>query len=629
MAADTDVAAIDLATVFAKEPTAEASAGTRQAGDVELVLRADGVGSRLQAPITGATRFRRDDLGDARCAFLRSAPEAAALELTLSGAFCLEQCAAGGWLALPADGGAFAFWSPQPARWREIGPQGHVLSEGDCAPAALSLDRRALRAGFRAPPGRVLDLALWKLPLDLAQELRRLSPLETQGYFLWGSHTAYRQPADVYLHLIFGHVYENRYAWPFKRRICSENDAHALSVALAGLRLATGKRIYDLLYRQVLLGVLARQGEDGGFRHGEWTQEMEAHFRLHCSAMHLMMDSLAICPGDATRAALAQAARFLMRAADRLDCGTWFVHDELELSPEAMDRGPFSWVPSRTLGKSPANMLVLNTHVDATVALDRYAEMTGDDQYAAAVRGARDATRTVLAMRPAEWLYRIVFAPVALTLLPRAEQAKLPLSKRIAKRVGWQFLIPNLHRLKARWPRLVMPGGYIDRAVPLAAWSFHYLSVNLMDLVRQQRRLPDPQVREAIDGALRFTHDSGVLARWAELDYEKYAIGFWADLLLEQLGMGLPPSVLGANAEAIEPGRQRPCPAPPAPAVRVINLADSVLLVNCGATSVTVAPATTPGVDCGGELELAPRAWVRRPFDSEPVTGRIAKAQAE
>ena len=99
-----------------------------------------------------------------------------------------------------------------------------------------------------APEGWTLDAVVWKLDDPaLIDELMELAPVETQGYFLLGSHTRYGQPADLYRHLIHGWVYEDRYAWPHKRRICSENDAHALHLIFSGLQHATGKRIYGLL----------------------------------------------------------------------------------------------------------------------------------------------------------------------------------------------------------------------------------------------------------------------------------------------------------------------------------------------------------------------------------------------
>jgi hypothetical protein len=141
--------------------------------------------------------------------------------------------------------------------------------------------------------------------------------------------------------------------------------------------------------------------------------------------MHLMMDSLDRQPDAAVRASLERAAAFLARQHQPLRNGVWFPHDELEASVESMERGPFKWVKSRALGKSVSNMLVLNTHLDATIALDRYRGLTTDGQHQALVDSACRATRIVLEMRPAEWLYRLMFRLIGLTFLPADEAKRL------------------------------------------------------------------------------------------------------------------------------------------------------------------------------------------------------------
>jgi hypothetical protein len=602
-----------------------------------------------------------DVLDDARCAFIRIRAAAGPSNVVLQGSFAVDAVAAGGWLATPADSSSFVYWFPRPLVSRVVTAQGHITKEAICNPSSLRVDNTTVRVGIVAPPGSVVDLVAWRLPLAMGRELRQLSQLETQPYFLWGSHTSVCRLADVYQHVIFGFTYENRFAWPHRRKICSENDAHALYVLLSGLKLATGKVIYDMLLRQLILSVLARQGKDGGFRHGEWTERMESHFRLQASAMHLMMDALADYPSPEIGDSLSRAAAFLSRGRDTLDCGVWFLHDELELNEEAMAQAPFSWVRTRVLGKSPANMLVLNTHLNTTITLDRYREIRGDHQYAPLIHAAQDSTRAALSWRPAEWLYRLVFWAVNLTLLPRSEQERLPVLLRGVKRMAWKYAIPNLHRLKARFPRFVMPGGYVDRAIPLHAWSFHYLTVNLMDLVRYGRRFRGGGMSSVMEEAFAFTHQSGILLRWAELDYERYALGFWAEalylrclddeanawrawlveatLLLEDLGMGLPPSVLGTNGEAVAMGDRRACIESPRRDVRVINLSigerREFLLINCGKEPAPVSPemsitARLVAFDAGGvaveAASIPTRSWLR--LRDRPATTSRPSGQA-
>ena len=521
---------------------------------------------------SGGLRRVRDTFEGAACLFLRGPT---ATRFRLDGEYRLLRCASGGWLLHNRDSAAPSYWLPAPATLRRTSAQGHILEERAAELDGFELDTSGVAISFAAmPEGWTLDAVAWKLDdAALIDELQTLAPIETQGYFLLGSHTRYSQPADLYRHLIHGWIYEDLYSWPHKRRICSENDAHALHLIFCGLQRTTGKRIYGLLKTQLLLSVLSRQSEDGGFRHGEWTDNMESHYRLHCSAMHLMMDALTEADDPVARTALEKAARFVADKRDATEVGAWFYHDELELTETGMNGAPFQWLAGRALGKSTQNMLVLNTHLDCLIALDRYRQLTGDAQYASLVESGVNSAHAVLALKSAEWLYRLLFSAIDLTLLPTAQAMRLPIWKRLWKRIGWQVFIPNLYRIKNRFPRLVMPGGYIDRHLGLGSWAFHYHTVNLMDLVRARRRFGGMQFDAVIREAAQFAQFSGVRGRWKELKYERYALGFWAEALwhlclefpnhveyrdwyeeacadLQAMNMGLPPSQLGGNAEA-------------------------------------------------------------------------------
>lgn len=616
-------------------------------------------GQRSRAQSGGMQRTQ-DSFEDANCIFLRAD---AVPRLRLNGNYALQRCAGGGWLLRSRDSAAPSYWLPAPATLRRVSAQGHILEERTAEWGDFALDSGGVEIAFAAiPEGWTLDAVIWKLDdTALIDELQVLAPVETQGYFLLGSHTRYTLPADLYRHLIHGWVYEDRYAWPHKRRICSENDAHALHLIFSGLERATGKRIYGLLKTQLLLSVLSRQSEDGGFRHGEWTDGMESHYRLHCSAMHLLMDSLAEREDPAVRAALEKAASFIARQTDRTDLGQWFLHDELEHRADTMDKSPFNWIPSKIFGKSESNMLVLNTHLDASIALDRYRQLTGDNQYADLVASACGAAKKVLALRPAEWLYRILFRLIGLALLPTAIAERLPLPTRALKRITWQYLIPKLPAIKTRWPRLVMPGGYVDREVSLMVWAYDYHSVNVMDLLRFLRRFPDEALWEVAESALRYGQESGVREKWLEHSGHRYALGFWAEalyhacllrsdqryriwladtlLMVDDRSIGAPPSILGANAEAIPDGQQARCPSPLDKRLRLVNLSlgdhFEILVVNPAKEPIalsldagwdvplTWSQAAQPGSASAKEAIVVPaRGWVTG-IAPRPAAGKL------
>jgi len=93
-----------------------------------------------------------------------------------------------------------------------------------------------------------------------------------------------------------------------------------------------------------------------------------------------------------------------------------------------------------------------------------------------------------------------------------------------------------------------------------------------MDIARYKRRFPDDINDEMIENAVNFVEKNNILEYWAAQKGRKYALGFWAEALyhlntlypdakyrgmldrtvadLEDIGLGKPPSLLGANAEA-------------------------------------------------------------------------------
>ena len=623
--------------------------------DWEIERRLSAQGAERQAGFNRAgDRLILDSfpLSTAGCCFLRlPATQDRRISLDLPGSYSLQSCPGGGWIIEPQDSTACFYWVPQPVMIRKVSEAGHLADDRPCRISNLSLSQTFSRLELWIPGDFCADIVTWRIPFaekELLHELKQLGALETQGIFLWGSHTTYWKPADLYSHLIFGGVYECRYAWPHQRRICSENDAHSLYVTFNGLRRATAKKIYSLFKQQLLLSVLARQSDDGGWRHGEWTDDMEAHLRLHGSAIHLLLDSLDECRDATVERALSRAVEFTCRHKDETSIGTWFLHDSLELSEEGMKKSPFRWLPTRALGKSPSNMLVLNTHLDSLVLLDRYQQMVGDARHTNLVQSARAAAKTIIDLRPLDEIYAAIFSLLRLTLLPTRVQASLSLPIRALKRLSWQWLGPNLYRLTARVPRLVMPGGYIERAAAIKGISDAYHSVNVMDVARYWRRFRADDMAAVIRGAVDFVEKNQLQEHWEERDEKRYALGFWAEALyhtyllsgdwrmlsslastmlkLDRLRIGMPPSLLGGNGEAVAVNDQVACLQVADECLRVANLShDSqaeFLILNPtemarrlswrGGTDGPLILKTSAGQSLPQEAfaQIAPRDWL-------------------
>jgi hypothetical protein len=557
---------------------------------------------------------------EADCLSLR-ATRAGTLRVCVERIERVEEVAGGGWLLGVGEEEAWSYWIPAAPKLHRLESLGRIHHDRVARAGSASIDRHGLTVTFEIPDGAVLDCAVWRLPPSIANGLRTLDPIESQGQFLWGSHTVFERPADLYRHIVHGLVYEDRYEWPKRWRVCSENDAHALFVCCAGLARSTGKQIYTLLGTQLLLAVLSRQDPDGGYRHGTWTDQLESHFRLHASAMHLLMDAFEQAADDSLRDALVLAAGFAARQVDHTDLGAWFLHDELEVSAEAMDRGPFRWIPSTVLGKAPSNMLVLNTHLDLLVAMHRFARLTGTHEYDELIESARQAALAVLRRAPAQGVYSVLFRLIELTMLPTPQAERLSLPLRALKRLTRDFVLPSLPTVKTRLPRLVMPNGYVDRALSIRNWSHRYLGINAMDLARAGGRFPqDSEFASTAENALRFAIRSGIAERWREAAADRYAIGFlaealcrfcalddglvWRQWLAEQLlaltdlSLGFPPTLLGSNGEATQQREMVPCPSSAVVAVRAAVLqgpsGPEFLIINTASEQVAPRWLTAP-----------------------------------
>ncbi len=571
---------------------------------------------------------------EAACLFL-SPPATDSYELVLPGHYGLEPANAGGWWLLPSQTGDPRYWIPVPPTLCRMDDLGRIFEEAPAPLHTFAPNNESTRIVLGGDRTLSLHLCLWRLPDTLAEELEHPLVVERQAWFSLGSHSAWQRPSDLYTYLEQGWVHENRRLWPHECRICSENDAHALYLIFKGLATATGKTLYRLFQYQLLLAVIHRQDERGGWRHGEWT-ENESHFRLVASALHLLMDAWEEKRDPTVWKAMSGAAHFLGDRAGRIRFGTWFLHDELELSEDAIARFPFLWRRSTVLGKTISNMMVLNTHLDTTIALHRYAVLSGDRAYEEDVASALETTQKVLGLRSLEPIYRLLFIPLRLSLLPQDKARALPLGLRALKRLGWKYIAPNLYRLKIRFPRFQMPGGYVERDLCTRNWSFFYLTINLMDMARLQIAFPETDLHASIQAAEDFTATTGVLDHWAELNYERHALGFWAESLyylcrlkpspqrirrladaivrLQRLGMGLPPSLLGANGEILRTQDTLAYPRLVDPSMRVANIGDRqharFLVVNGGKETLRLPEELATMKHTDGTLgDLAPGAW--------------------
>jgi hypothetical protein len=601
---------------------------------------------RIQLDYSGRAMLLLDRFPEGEgvsCCFVRlPAGESRTAEFAVQGAYELKSCPSGGWLLKPDENSLPVYWIPRSPVLRTLDTYDRILSEEPASITDFRVSHGGLSAEIDVPANVHLDWVFWRYSAEysgILAELEHPAVLETQRIFLWNSRTKYASPADLYLYLVHGLIYVDRFIWPRLWKVCCELDAYELYVTLSGLEMATGKKFYDFLKRQILSAVITRQAEDGGWYQGEWVNPMESHYRFHAGAMLLLETALEEYPDDTVKNALQRAAVFISDRADETDLGLWFLHDSLEESVEKMDEmlkqtGIGRWKPSRILGKSLQNKLILNTHLDTTVTLDRYREVSGNARFAKHVESACETTRAVLGLRPVEHLYRLLYRSIALTLLPEKEAMQLPLPLRAIKRLTWKYITPNLYRIKHRFPRFVMPGGLVERHLSPLHFNASYHPVNVMDLARFWRRFPNEDLAEVIDNAVKAVTNSSILEYWAE-SKQQHCLVVWVEALYhlctlidepgyrqylaeavmhaEEAGLGLSPSVLGANAEAVNKAQQKPCPSPVDPRLRVVNLSGN------GGTEIIVVNPTDAGLDLAFEREVDSTLVWEIPGDREKI----------
>jgi hypothetical protein len=151
-----------------------------------------------------------------------------------------------------------------------------------------------------------------------------------------------------------------------------------------------------------------------------------------------------------------------------------------------------------------------------------------------------------------------------------------------------------------------------------------------------------------LDDSVRAVTGTGLLKYWAEVK-ARQALGYWVEALYhlcilrqepayrrylaeailyaEDAGLGLPPSLLGANAEAVSKRHQVPCPSPADMRLRVANLScggrREFLVVNPAQTGLDLAwegnaeygltwvdAETRPVQTSDSQLHVAARGWL-------------------
>jgi len=519
-----------------------------------------------------------DDFGNnILCEFIRTGTRGEEYFLLgVPGEYDLLMTKGSGWFLHSRLSGTSHYWLPLQPTARAYDKLGRIVSEA--ALPVVKVDRAGDEsyALFRIPAGcTCIESVVWSLPSnsDLLDELSTLSGWESQKMFMWGSHTQYSGPCDLYNYIIYGILYENRWSAPkYKWKAFGEVDAFSLFIALDSMNRTTGKKIYEHMKTQVVFSVISRQDSDGAWRQGLLADFLEEHYRYQCSAIHMLSADYEQTGDMLVSSALRNAVDYMKVQCESLSVGKWYLHDSLEKRSGNGKRGPASFYASNKFGKSACNMLVLNTQLDAVLALRRFEEVAGEGSLDSEIMSGVDAALAVLGLRTADIIYRILFSFIELTFYPVRDAREFFYPVRVMRRLARIIFIPLLPVIKKYFPRFVMPDGYIDRDLAVNHFCYVYHSINTMDLLRFQRRFRNKILDDIIDKAINLAQKVRLPEQWVESQDTEYAAGFWAEAMyLECLrnrkrdravlaqavmalldsGQGLPPSLLGYNSEYV------------------------------------------------------------------------------
>ena len=232
----------------------------------------------------------------------------------------------------------------------------------------------------------------------------------------------------------------------------------------------------------IAYSVLLDMSANGEWGHGYWSDEMETHARFHLDGIHLLIsqhektgESLWV---ESAERGMSFVAEQLM---EKLDDGSlWFLHDTTEHKDK---RTQFQ---SSLFGKSPGNSLCINTHVQALTVLYRLVHVFPQNKiYSEMFEKGLNALHRVLEHQPAETLYRIF-----IFMFMKSRRTHESLVEKVVNAVKVRSIKRGFWVVRRQFPRLVYPGGWIDRDLTISCFNEIYQMSNLKDLLTLYQQMP-------------------------------------------------------------------------------------------------------------------------------------------
>lgn len=340
----------------------------------------------------------------------------------------------------------------------------------------------------------------------------------------------YRQIDDTWDYLIAGNIYILMiYSYDIKTELrwpCQQT-ANSLYSHLLYLYDITGKPIYRFLYDLIAYSVMLKLDDEGRWRHGLWMPEiMETHLRLHINGILLLASYYEKTNRDVFLHKAQIAMDYTLTLADDMSGdGMWFKHDSLE-QKDSWDKCRYkNDIKSEAFGKSQYNTLCLNTHIWTIIGICILKKASGDDRYDKYMDKGLQSLKQVMNARPAEWSYRFVYWLRDL-LISRFNIRFVRKNRPKYERMLNNRILPYLKR---KYPRVMMPNGFIERDLTHSRLSDIYHLSTLKDLLILYAYLPSEWLQEAIRNSIVYTHKSGFFKYFAQTNT---AANFFLEMLV-------------------------------------------------------------------------------------------------
>jgi len=372
------------------------------------------------------------------------------------------------------------YWIPQPPKWRSYDPQGRIVCEKALGSWEIASGAKNISITMRGDKDGWSEFCVLLFEKDIPSyqnEILQRQRAEHQKV-TWALWFSMERITDVWHYFIRGQIYNTRYE-NYKRSWACQHMGYTLYHYLQYLQNQTGKKIYELLSCFIAYATMLSLPADGRWTHGVWTDEMETHTVNQVQGINLLLSHYERSWEAVFLEKAEKALRYLLTLNESLSPeDIWFFHDSLETNQEKVGFFYKTMVISQAFGSSATNTLCLNTHVYTLLVLGRFLAVQPFAEGKRYLEQGISSLKKVLDAKPQEvlysWLYGIRDITMRLTLKMRGRCARKLL--RCYEHLLTRFILPYMKR---KYPRLVMPNGFIERDLTFSYFSNPYYLVNI------------------------------------------------------------------------------------------------------------------------------------------------------